>query len=160
MQETRETIEVYLENSASKEEIHAIEEAFTAAGLRATVNADLGGKSIGPGELWAMYIVFPFPLFFEELARAAGKQIGTQLGNEIGKDVCAAYRRVIDSIWSARGANGGIVQRDNQNGVEAELEADLPLEAYDKLRKLDLTRFTPGHLKYDRETGDWKNLLN
>jgi hypothetical protein len=78
-----------------------------------------------------------------------------------GKTHYAAAHRFIARLWETernlRGEYGGIELRDPESYVTIALEADLPVEAYRALERVQATALGPNvHLRYDRATDQWR----
>jgi len=139
-------IEVIIDDRASDDEVDAVREVFTTAGLHVDTSYRYGRKAVG--ELPWIVLILPAGAFL------------TALGAAAGKDAYDVLKRLVRDIWSVRkrfsGPQGHVLLRDDDTRVEVILEPDLPDEAYKKLCSLDLSSFKTGPLRYDRQVGEWR----
>lgn len=140
-------IEVLLEDSASTEDVVAVEEVFRDAGLAAVVKPAIGRKGVGDFP-WVVMFTVPLTAFLTAFAAAAGK------------DAYAGLRNLVRSIWSTRtqatGPSGSCIIVDKGTRVWIHLKPGIPNKAYHALAEIDLESLEPpAALIYNDNTGQW-----
>jgi hypothetical protein len=109
----------------------------------------------GPGDLpWLVLLALPVQAFLSGLGAAAVE------------DSWRALRALVHRAAHRRAPTGGaplprpLVLHDQPSGLRIVLEPELPVEAYEQLLALDLTRYRHGPLHYDRALGRWRSELD
>jgi len=140
-------LEVLMDESASTEDVLAVEEAFRDAGLAVVVRPAIGRKGVGDFP-WIVMFTVPLTAFL------------TAFAAEAGKEAYAGLKNLVRSIWSARtrrtGPPGSCIIVDERTGVWIHLKPDIPNEAYQALAEIDLESMEPpAVLVYDDNTRRW-----
>lgn len=142
--------QVVIDAGASADEIREVEAAFRSAGVGATVRAAYQRKGVADFS-WIVLATLPLTAFF------------TALASEAGRDAYRALRQFVRNVFSARQHSpqpqGSLLARDTETCIEILLEPDLPDKAYRELLQLDLSAFELGSVKYDRDKGEWRALV-
>jgi hypothetical protein len=102
---------------------------------------------------WVFLVVLPLQAFL------------TALGTAAADDLTAIVKRLAHGWASRRGGGQGgrprpLVLQDAVTGVRVVIEAGLPVEAYEKLLKLDVSSFRQGPVHYDRALRRWRSELD
>lgn len=88
----------------------------------------------------------------------------TGLGGRVADDAFAGLQKLAARLHlrSDRQADRVVplILADVHSGLRIALDADLPIEAYQQLRELDLTKYRIGPLHYDRAGGRWRSELD
>lgn len=127
--------EVLLEETATPEEVDAIQRLLSEAGLEAEARAAYARRSVG--ELpWVVMLSMPFGIF----AAAFLKSYGENLGEHAADSTAEAARHVrawITSVYAARPGEGHVLLDDTEHNVQVLLDADLTQEAAEALFEVD-----------------------
>ncbi|MGA5564727.1 hypothetical protein ACPCUV_26660 [Streptomyces platensis] len=74
-----------------------------------------------------------------------------------GEDAYQALRNAVRDLFRATvQARNSAILEDDSSGIQVILESDLPDDAYQQLRDLDLRQFSVGPLIYDRNRHCWR----
>lgn len=176
-------LSVAMEQSVGEDEILGVRQALADAGLgEVSVNAGItaelflpargGGGPPAPsaGEIaWIVFILAPtVRLFLEEAAKSAAQALGKSVASNGYDALRTLIRRVHERRSTSRKEDGDVLLRGGDKSgkvMVAILDPDLPDEAYEKLKELDVMNDIlakePELLKvqriaYDRESGSWK----
>lgn len=133
---------VSMDVEASPAEVEAVTKLFRREGFDGPVSADVERRSLG--ELpFVVYVSAPVVAFL------------TAFAAEAGKDAYEALKHFVRDIRSARGnKNGSIVVQDRESRLDSTvlvLSGDLPDEAFDALKSLDLEAMKGAYLVWDRD---------
>ncbi|RKR92258.1 hypothetical protein BDK92_6696 [Micromonospora pisi] len=79
--------------------------------------------------------------------------LGESLGAATGEALHALFGRILTRLGGGRSERPVIVIRDATRGIDAEISAGLPPEAFEKLR--ELATEDPVKLRYDPVAGAW-----
>ncbi|HST70380.1 MAG TPA: hypothetical protein VLI94_12075 [Solirubrobacterales bacterium] len=135
-------VEVSMDVEASAAEVEAVAEIFRREGFDGPISADVERRSLGEIP-FVIYVSISVTAFLTAFAAAAGK------------DAYDNLKRFIRDIRSARdGHDGSIVvedREDHQDSTVLVLSADLPDEAFEALRALDLEAMKGAYLVWDRD---------
>ena len=85
------------------------------------------------------------------------------LGSEAVKDIYASVKKLAKNRTKKnRDTHGAVplVLQDSNSELKIILEPDLPVEAYQQLAGLDLSRYRIGPLHYDRQRKLWRSELD
>jgi hypothetical protein len=86
------------------------------------------------------------------------KAAGTRLAAEAYAKFRSGLRRILNR--QPEGAAKPLVLQDSETGIRVLMERDLPDEAYEAFRELDLTRFGRGPLSWDRSLRRWRSIAD
>jgi hypothetical protein len=146
-------LRVEIENTATPEEVRAVQFTLDEFRIPATATATLepeprGGISEIPLliEIATVYSLVKFAdAFLAEVGQTAGKSAAEALVNLMGR------------LRSRRHRPGGyeVVMIDLRSNVRVHLRDDLSAEALSALASMDLDALPPGELWFDRDAGKW-----
>jgi hypothetical protein len=123
-------------------------DAFHAVGLGAS--AIVTPPSRGIGDIpWLVLAALPVQAFLNKM--------GEELAAGAYQRLKVFVRDVLGAGGKATTAHNQLVLQDTNTNVQVVLEADLAAEAYRQLLRLDLSRFGPGPLQYDRHLERWQS---
>jgi hypothetical protein len=119
-------------------------------GVRAQARRTLAYR--GPALDWLVLVSLPLNGFL------------SGLGSEAVRGCYEEVRRLARRL-TGRAADQGkapvpLILEDSATGLRIVLEADLPIEAYQELPRLNLADYQAGPLHYDRYRGAWRSELD
>lgn len=126
---------------------HDVMEAFSTAGVAATIRLAPSKRSLNGAE-WLVLAVLPLHAFL------------SGLGSKLAEDAYHGLKDVVGRILrrSSPGRRERVlVLQDTATGLQVVLEPDLPTEAYRCLVELDLSAFRHGPVRYDRSRNAWQS---
>jgi hypothetical protein len=85
---------------------------------------------------------------------------GSKLAAEAYPKFRNGIRRILNRQPRTAGQPQPLVVQDTATGIRIVLERDLPDEAYEELRKLDLSRFRQGPVDWDPTRHRWRSLTD
>jgi hypothetical protein len=143
--------EVSIEDTASPQDLAAVQDLFDQAGLQVTVSANYFRKSLDPSP-WIVFISMGTGLFLGQIIKRAAD------------DSYDAARRFVVELWATRraqaGTHGNVVLDDRKHRQRVMLDESLPTDAYrslDEASKVQQERPRSGVLVYDSTTGTWQD---
>jgi hypothetical protein len=148
---------VLMESGAPPGEVEAVRDALHDVGLDLPVDASLVRRSLG--ELpWYLLLVAPLARFGWTFAGKVAERLGERTGDAVANSLSLLVRR----LWQSRsGPEGRMELEDSLTKTRIMLTEDLPDEAYDALRQIDLseTKLQGNVLVFDRASGKWLPVL-
>ena len=121
-------------------------DAFAAAGI--DVHPRMIPAQRGAGELqWLVLAALPLQAFLGGIGSAMAESVSNSLKRMVGQ-ICQNRHQ------GARSSQVLVLQ-DAETRLQVVLEADLPIEAYDALVSLDLSKYRKGPLHYDQRRHEW-----
>jgi hypothetical protein len=138
--------EVLVNEATSTDQEQVVLEWFEELGISAQVRRPLSHRD--PGTLgWLVLAALPVQAFL------------TALTGAFAEDVYGGLKKLVQRV-SRRGGKAGdpvapLVLQDSETGLRIVLDADLPDEAYEQLRQLDLGQIGEGPVRYDRASRRW-----
>ncbi|WP_326817060.1 hypothetical protein OIE61_14075 [Streptomyces sp. NBC_01762] len=77
--------------------------------------------------------------------------------SSLGEDAYQTLKKAIRDLFKSAGEpESSAVLQDDLSGIQVILESDLPEDAYQQLRGLDLRQFSGVPLRYDRNEHCWR----
>jgi hypothetical protein len=138
---------VHVEDTASRDQVRAVAEAFARAGFEVEVEPDYGRRALGDLP-WVVYVPLAVPIsaFF------------TAFASEAGKDAYAVVKSWVHDVWEARAGAGngeGSVHLADPDASNLILSNSLPDEALDALRDLDWDELGGGYIVWNAVRREW-----
>jgi hypothetical protein len=157
MSETEPEALVIMESGAPPREVEAVRQVLHDAGLDLPVDANLVRRSLGDLP-WYLLLVAPAAKFGWTYAGAVAGRLGERTGDAIANSLSTLVRRLRQS---RSGPEGRIELEDSLTKTRIMLTEDLPDEAYDALREIDLNepKFQGNVLVFDLESGKWLPVI-
>jgi hypothetical protein len=125
-----------------------IVDAFAAAGV--DIHPRMIPAQRGIGELqWLVLAALPLQAFLSGIGSAMAESVSNSLKRMVGR-ICQNQNRH-QGVRVSR----VLVLQDAETRLQVVLEADLPIEAYDALVSLDLSKYRKGPLHYDQRCHEW-----
>lgn len=85
---------------------------------------------------------------------------GTRLAADAYPRFKAGIRRLLNRPAADDAKPGPLIVQDTATGLKIVLDRDLPDQAYEALRTLDLTTFRSGPLDWDHGRGRWRSVVD
>jgi hypothetical protein len=148
---------VLMESAAPPGEVEAVREVLRDVGLDLPVDASLARRSLGDLP-WYLLLVAPLAKFGWTFAGKVAERLGERTGDALANSLSMLVRR----LWQSRsGADGRMELEDSVTKTRIMLTEDLPDEAYDALRQIDLTQpeLRGNVLLFDPATATWLPVL-
>lgn len=126
-------------------------------GLDLPVHASLERRGLGDLP-WYLLLTAPLAKFGWTFAGAVGQRLGERTGDAIADSLPTLVRQ----LWRSRtGREGRMELEDSQTKVRIMLADDLPDEAYQTLRRVDLAQpeLQGNVLVFDPARGEWRPVL-
>jgi hypothetical protein len=142
-------LRVEIENTATPEEVRAVQATLDEFQIPASVAATLEPEPRGG--------ISEIPLLIEIAVSYGRIKFADTFLSEATKDVYEGLANFMRRLRSRRHRPGGyevaIISR--QLIVRVHLRDDLPAEAFSALATMDLDAMPPGELWFDRDAGEW-----
>lgn len=129
---------VYLDATASNEEVEAVRRLLDEAGLGVEVRASYVQKSLEV-LLWTIFLSIPLRKFLNAFAEAYGKGLGEQAAGGTPA-VARGLHGWLQRLHLSRPGDGQVILNDDEHGFQVLLSRDLPTEAIEALWQLDPAR--------------------
>jgi hypothetical protein len=148
---------VLMESTAPWEEVEAVRKVLREAGLDLPVHASLERRGLGDLP-WYLLLVAPLARFGWTFVGAVGQRLGERTGDAIADSLPTLIRQ----LWQSRtGREGRMELEDTLTKARIMLTDDLPDEAYQALRRVDLTQpeLQGNVLVFDPVSVEWRPVL-
>lgn len=141
--------EILMDDTASAEEVAAVEQVAGTSGLHWDVRPDYGRKSAGDLP-WIVMLGVPLGTMLTAFAKSYGETLGKHAADGTAK-AAADLRRWLVSLYEARRGDGQVLLDDPETHTQVLLDRDLPQEAIEALWDVDPARDggEAGHLSWD-----------
>jgi hypothetical protein len=140
---------VEIENTATPEEVQAVQATLDEFGIPATATPTLEPEPRGGIEA--------IPLIIEIAIGYSLVKFADAFLTEAGKDAYQGLANLMGRLRSRRHRPGGyeVTITDRRSNVRIHLRDDLSAEAFGALAGENLDTLPPGELWFDRDTGGW-----
>lgn len=148
---------VLMESTAPSGDVEAVRKVLRQAGLDLPVFASLERRGLGDLP-WYLLVVAPLAKFGWTFAGAVAQRLGERTGDAIADSLSTLVRQ----LWRSRtGREGRMELEDSPTKVRITLTYDLPDEAYQALRRVDLAQpeLQGNVLVFDPVSGEWRPVL-
>jgi hypothetical protein len=142
-------LRVEIENTATPEEVQAVQATLDEFGIPATATATLEPEPRGGIE--------DVPLLVQIASYGLIMKIADTFLTEAIKDTYEGLKNFMGRLRSRRHRPGGyeVVMIDRRLNVRVHLRDDLVPEVFSALAGMDLDALPPGDLWFDRDAGEW-----
>jgi hypothetical protein len=129
---------VYLDETASDQEVEAVRRLLAEAGLDVEVRASYAQRSVVL-TLWTVFMSIPLLKFLNAFAKAYGKGLGEQAAAGT-PEAARGLHDWLQRLYASRPGEGWVVLNDDEHNFRVLLPRDLPPEAIEALWQVDPAR--------------------